>query len=271
MINFSSSFFHGFKSSDVLNNPGIHGLLESIAGVTHERLAGAVRTWALAMVVCLRKLLLHGLVGSRQENDLAISSLGHCLHSLKISDLHGWCRRQNVGSLAHKLGGLDFSACGNDFRLSNTLALGSHRERVLQVGAENDVLDQHALDLNAPSGRDILDDFTNRLCDLFTTLNNILKDAGANNVAKRGLCALHESLADIANAESGFVGRGDVVVDDGGKVESDVVFSHTDLLWDLCRVMMVSVLLAVLSGPQKRSTRGSGKYGLWVTYQQSES
>jgi len=42
-------------------------------------------------------------------------------------------------------------------------------------------------------------------------------------VAEGGLRALDEGLADVGDAEGGFVGRGDVVVDDGCELEVDVV------------------------------------------------
>lgn len=49
----------------------------------------------------------HSLVGSRQEDDLAVGGLGHGLHSFEVTDLHGGSGAQDVGGLAHQLGRLD--------------------------------------------------------------------------------------------------------------------------------------------------------------------
>lgn len=60
-----------------------------------------------------------------------------------------------------------------------------------------------------------------------------MEDAGADDVAQGGLGALDEGLADVGDAEGSLVGRDDVVVDDAGKVEVDVVLGHANLLGDL--------------------------------------
>jgi len=137
--------------------------------------------------------------------------------------------------LAHQFSGLDFGAGGNNFRLSDTLGLGGHAEGVLELVAEDDVLDQHALDLDTPARGDVFDDFTNRLGDFLAALDDVLKDAGTNDMAKGGLGALHEGLANVGDTEGGLVGRGNVVVDDGGEVKSYIVFCHAHLFRDLCR------------------------------------
>jgi hypothetical protein len=62
-----------------------------------------VRGGAFSDRVCHLHLVLNGLVGSRQEDDLTVGGLGHLLHSVKVSDLHGGCRRKNIGSLAHSV------------------------------------------------------------------------------------------------------------------------------------------------------------------------
>jgi len=171
--------------------------------------------------------------GSRKEDDLAVGGFGHCLHRLEISDLHRRSAGQDVGGLAHKLSGFDFGASSNNLRLSDTLGLSGHGERVLELVAEDDILDQHALDLNTPAGCDIFDNLSDRLRNLLTALNNILEDTGTNNVTECGLCTLNKSLADIGDSEGCLVWGCNVVVDDRGQVEGDVVLSHTDLLGHL--------------------------------------
>lgn len=52
-------------------------------------------------------------------------------------------------------------------------------------------------------------------------------------MTKGGLGALDQSLADIGDSEGGLVGTDDVVVDDRGKMEGDIVLGHADLLGHL--------------------------------------
>lgn len=88
--------------------------------------------------------------------------------------------------------------------------------------------------MDAPAAGDVFDDLADRLRDFFAALDDVLEDAGADDVAEGGLRAFDEGLADVGDAEGGFVGGGDVVVDYGGEVQSYVVFGHADLFGDLC-------------------------------------
>lgn len=129
--------------------------------------------------------------------------------------------------------GTYLSLGGNNLALSDTLALSSHGKRLLELLAEDDVFDKHALDLDTPAGSNVLDDLSNALGDLLAALNDILEHTGTDDVAEGGLGALDEGLADVGNAEGGLVGGDDVVVDDRGQVEGDVVLGHADLLGNL--------------------------------------
>lgn len=103
----------------------------------------------------------------------------------------------------------------------------------MELLAENDVLDKHALNLDSPAGSDILDDLANALGQLLAPLDDVLQDTGADDVAQGGLGALDEGLSNICDAEGGLVGGDDVVVDDAREVEVHIVLGHTDLLGDL--------------------------------------
>lgn len=103
----------------------------------------------------------------------------------------------------------------------------------MELIGEDDVLDEHALHLDSPSGSDVFNNLPNGLCNLLATFDDILENSGSYNVTKSGLCSLNQSLADIGDTKSGFVWGGDVIVDNGGKVEGDVVLGHADLLWYL--------------------------------------
>ena len=208
-----------FSCSDILNHSCIHGLLKTIVLRVHvERvpcvLLRLMAAGSLARGRLLQDILRNGLVGGWQEDDLTVSRLSHSLHGFEISDLHSWCRAENVGSLSHELGGFDFSTGSDDLGFTDTLGLCGHGERVLEVVAEDDVLDKHRLDLNTPAPSDILDDFTDGLGDFLAALNNVLEDTGTDNVTKGSLCALNEGLADVGNTESCLMRRSDVVVDD---------------------------------------------------------
>lgn len=97
---------------------------------------------------------------------------------------------------------------------------------------EDNVLDEHALDLDTPASGNIFDNFSNRLSNLLAAFNDVLQDTGTNDVAEGGLSALNEGLANVGNAKSGLVWADNVVVDDRGQVEIDIVLGHADLLRD---------------------------------------
>jgi hypothetical protein len=135
--------------------------------------------------------------------------------------------------LPHKFCGLDFGTGSDDLCFSGTLALRSHGERVLEVLAEDDVLDEHGFNLDTPTQSSLFDDLANRLSDLLTALDHILKDTGSDDVAESCLCALNESLADVADAECSLVRACNTVVDDGCQLQRYVVLRHADLLGHL--------------------------------------
>lgn len=99
--------------------------------------------------------------------------------------------------------------------------------------AEDNVLDEHRLNLDTPAGGDVLNDLANALGNLLTALDDVLQDTGTDDVAQGGLGALDQGLADIGDSEGGLVRADDVVVDDTGEVEVDVVLCHAHLLGDL--------------------------------------
>lgn len=124
-------------------------------------------------------------------------------------------------------------ARADDLRLSGPLGLRRHGQAVLQLLAEDDILDQHAFDRGTPAGGRLFDDLADGLGDLLAALDDILQHAGADDVAQGGLGALDEGLAQVGDAEGGLVRAGDVVVDDGGEGQVDVVLGHADLLGHL--------------------------------------
>ena len=227
------------SDSDVLDVTSLDGVVEGLStkGVGTRVVAANNGTRAVGAVVLVRAGTLTDLIElpvhrtSRvlwctwHEYDLRVRLLSHLLHRLKVPDLHSRRGAQNISSLAHQLRGLDFGARGNDLGFSGALALRGHGQRVLQVLAEDDVLDQHALDGGAPARRGLFDDLADRLRDFFAALDYVLEHARADDVAEGGLRALDEGLADVGDAEGGFVGGGDVVVDDGCELEVDVVCS----------------------------------------------
>lgn len=213
---------------EVLDDASVHGTLEAIVGAV-VGVDGPVGARSLARTVGRGELLLHRLVRGRQENDLAVSRLGHGLHCLQVADLHGRRRRQNVGSLTHQLGGFHLSTGRDDLALTNALRLSGHGERILQVITEDDVLDEHRLDLDTPAGGNLFDDLRSRLRNLLATLNHVLQNARSNHMAQGGLGTLNERLFDVCDTESGLVWRRDLVVDDRGEIEGHVVLGHADL------------------------------------------
>lgn len=230
----------------ILHDPGVHSALEALSVASElVRALGAgqmvtiadgavilVMTWSLSRSLSCSELLLNCLVLGREENDLAVRRLGHGLHSLEVSDLHSWCRAQNISGLTHEFGGLDFSPGADDFGFSGSLGLSGHGERVLEFLREYDVLDQHALNLYTPASSRLLDDFADRLCYFFSPFNHILQHSCANNVSERRLRSFHKRCSQVGDSEGGFVWGGDVVVNNRGKMQVDVVLGHTDLTRD---------------------------------------
>lgn len=55
-------------------------------------------------------------------------------------------------------------------------------------------------------------------------------------MSKGGLCALNKRLAHIRDTECSFMRRDDIVVDNRGKVNRDVILCHTNLLRNLAEL-----------------------------------
>ena len=140
---------------------------------------------------------------------------------------------QDIGSLAHELGGLDLSAGGNDLGLTGTLGLRSHGQAILELLGEDDILDKHALDIHTPARSRLLNNSADIGSNLLTALNDILQVPRADNMAQGGLRALDQRLADVGDAKGGLVRRGDAVVDDRRQLQAHVVARHADLLGHL--------------------------------------
>lgn len=221
---------HSFKAMhlEVLDHASVHGTLEAIVNIA-VGVGGPIIARSLARIFGRSKLLLHRLVRGRQENDLAVGRLGHGLHCLEVADLHGRSRGQNVGRLAHQFGGFNLSTGRDDLALTNPLGLSGHGERILQVVAKDDVLDEHRLNLDTPARGNLFDDLGSRLRNLLTALNHILQNTRSDHMAQGGLGTLDEGLLDVCDTEGGLVGRSDLVVDDGREVEGHVVLGHADL------------------------------------------
>lgn len=91
----------------MFDDAGVDGLLET--GVDLAKVMAKLVTLdgRLGEVLVEDGGVGHGLVRRGQEDDLAVGGLGHRLHSLEVADLHSRSRREDVGGLTHKLGGLD--------------------------------------------------------------------------------------------------------------------------------------------------------------------
>lgn len=138
-----------------------------------------------------------------------------------------------MAGTARGANGTNLSLGSDNLALTNPLALGGHGQRLLQLLAENDILDEHALDLYTPPGGNVLDDLANGLRELFPTLNHVLEDSCAHDVTQCSLGPLDQGLADVGDSKGGLVRADNVVVDYRRQVERDVVLGHADLLRDL--------------------------------------
>jgi hypothetical protein len=100
-------------------------------------------------------------------------------------------------------GGSHLGLGRDNLALSNPLALGRHRQGLLELLAEDNILDKHALNLDTPACGDILDNLADALCDLLPTLDHVLQYTGTDDVTQCGLRTLHERLPDIGDSEGG--------------------------------------------------------------------
>lgn len=108
---------------NVLNDAGVYSLLES--GVRRAEIVRKVGDARSLAVLVEDGGVGHSLVGSGQEDDLAVGRLGHGLHGLEVADLHGGSGREDVGSLAHELGSLNLLELG---WLVSIIILGQSRD-----------------------------------------------------------------------------------------------------------------------------------------------
>lgn len=141
-------------------------------------------------------LQLHG-----HKDDLALCGLGHRLKRLELPDLHGRRAGEDVRRLTHKARGIDFGTRSDDLTLSEPLLLGGGRERGGDLGREDDVLDQDALDGDTPLVCDVADDLGDLEGDGLPLGDNGLHSARTDDVAEGRLSTLDESLAQITDAE----------------------------------------------------------------------
>ena len=157
----------------------------------------------------------------RHEHDLAARALRHRLQRLELPDLHRGGAREDVRGLAHEARRVDLRAGGDDLGLPDALLLRGGRERRGHLGGEDDVLDEDALDGDAPLVRDVADDLGDLERDRLALGHDGLHHARADDVTEGGLRTLDERLAEVRDAEGGAVGVRDLEIDDrvavGGK------------------------------------------------------
>ena len=159
---------------------------------------GSRRACKLASDVALK---LHG-----YENNFAVRRFGHLLEGLQLPDLHGRGRGENVGSLPHETGSINFCASSNDLGLSNTLLLCGGRERRGDLGAENDIFDKDPLNSNTPLIRDVANDLGNFESNGLAFSDDALDSTGTNDMTKGGLGTFDESLSKVRDPECCAVG-----------------------------------------------------------------
>lgn len=155
-------------------------------------------------------LELHG-----HKDDLAVRRLRHRLERLELPDLHGGGRREDIRGLAHEARGIDLGARRDDLGLAQALLLRRGRERGGDVGAEDDVLDEDALDRDAPLVRDVPDYLGDLERDGFALGDDALDRPCADDVSQGGLRALDEGLAQVGNPEGSTIRARDLEVHHG--------------------------------------------------------
>ena len=136
------------------------------------------------------------------------------LTSLQLPNLHRRRRRQDIRRLPHQARRVDLRPRRDDLTLTQALLLRGGGQARRNLGREDDVLDEDALDGYTPLVRDVADDLGNLEGDGLALGDDGLDGARADDVAEGGLRALDKGLAKVADAEGGAVGVGDLEVDD---------------------------------------------------------
>lgn len=149
----------------------------------------------------------------RDEDNLRVPALRHCLQRLKLPNLHSSWASEDISSLPHQPGRVDFCPSSDDLGLSDPLLLSGRGEGGGNVGGEDDVFDEDALDGDTPSFCDVAYDLSNLEGDGFALGDDALDGARTDDVTEGRLSALGESLAEISDTKGGAVGVGDLVID----------------------------------------------------------
>ena len=144
----------------------------------------------------------------------SLPSLEAALTSLQLPDLHRRRRSQDICRLPHQARRVDLRPRRDDLTLTQALLLRGGGQARRNLGREDDVLDEDALDGYTPLVRDVADDLGNLEGDGLALGDDGLDGARADDVAEGGLRALDEGLAEVADAEGSAVGVGDLEVDD---------------------------------------------------------
>jgi len=85
------------------------------------------------------------------EDDLGVAA-AHLLQRLQIPDLHGRLAVELLRGQPHELGRLHIRPRRDNLALGQPPLLGRRRQRVLQILAQLDILDEYLLNLNERTG-----------------------------------------------------------------------------------------------------------------------
>lgn len=149
----------------------------------------------------------------RHEHDLGVRRLRHRLERFELPDLHRSGAREDVRGLAHQARRVDLRTRGDDLGLADALLLRRGRERGGDLGGEDDVLDEDALDRDAPLVSDVAYNLGYLERDRFALGHDGLHRPCADDVPEGRLSALDESLAQVGDTKSRAVGVHDLEVD----------------------------------------------------------
>lgn len=213
-------------------------------GGEDSSLAGRSRSSreSLLLVGVLGDLLKSGSVGSGSrsvsshvgkvhgdEDNLRVGLSSHGSQGVKSSDAHGGRGGEDIGSSPHESSSVNLGPSGDDLGLSNSLGLGSGRERLLKVLREQKILDEDRLNADSPVGSRSLDDLLNLSSDSLSLGNDVLESPGTDDVSKGGLGSLDEGSSNVGDSVGGLVRGGNRPTDDGLQIDVDVILGH-DLL-----------------------------------------
>lgn len=161
----------------------------------------------------------------RDENHLGVAP-AHLLQGLQVSDLHRGLAVEFVSSHPHQLGCFDVGTGRDNLAFGQPPLLGGRRQRILEIFAQLDILDENLFDIDSPLLDVLVDLLLDVVCDLLPFFKEVLQDKLSAGVLQDGVGDLRNGLTEVLNSVVGVARVDDSVIDSCVDVYRNVVFRN---------------------------------------------